>query len=597
MGVGDHFRSFALVRKAATYAVITAFVAMALLVGGSGHETEAVPSPASVPKIVKGGVKMVDAWNMPTADWQAWLSRPPGDDTHGRGDLFAVSVEFTEAVKVHSEATFRVDVGGYQRDLVYGARTGNVIFFATTVPSFWRDFDGIRIGDGTETLGHNRAGLIKHRETAVHADLSHAAVGRLSNHKVNGRISRPNVTKIELEGPSCHDNYLRDEKIVVKVSFDQAVRVQGTPQAVLKIRGGDGQRRVRADYVRGNGSSAIYLEYQVQGGDAEPVGVLVNQNAMLVQRDRGNLPLNRAKVVGQQGGLMADLRTDGVRRRETSPVDGSRLVGLYCETAMHGLSAGVKWKWNQRAGVSDRFTIKFSVDVDPGVGAGNNRTVLQAGRFKLGDWPFVIGISNGESEPGSGDPKAKVVFCATLDPIARHLGTTPEGGWQVVPRTQGRPKVVVMPYEWTTGTYKLTVDQGVSSGREGLEFDCKITKYNTDGTAGETVDFGGFNYHGLPTSSMKLGEDPMLTKLSYMGSDAVRPIDIPVMQITAERPKFARVRRPSYGLVDYRTDGGVDNGLVTADLAAETVTLKVGGETTHEGVNQTGTKLIFDARR
>ena len=185
-------------------------------------EAQAALHRDGVPRIVPGGVRMVDAWNMPEAGWQAWLSRPPGDDTYGSGDLIAVSVQFNEKVTVNPNTAFKFSSGFFdtERQLVYVAQDGSKVFFAT----------GVNAGTG------------------------HPALGTLPDHKLNGFIRRPDVRSVRLLGLACDDACLRGEKIAVQVGFDQAVRVHGAPQAAIKIQQAEGTQRRRATHARGDGT-------------------------------------------------------------------------------------------------------------------------------------------------------------------------------------------------------------------------------------------------------------------------------------------------------------------------------------------------------
>ncbi len=228
-------------RKIKTYLFVLAFAIASICIVADTPIASAAPQPQTTPRIVEDGVQFVDAWNMPAAGLQAWLSRPPGDDTYGRGDMIAISVTFSEPVDVHPDATFHIGLGYYVRNLVSVSTMDNTAYFATTIGNNWYDTDGVQIGDQTETLGHNQADFFQHAETGVNADLTHSALGRFSNHKVDGTVSQPDVVRTEIIGPACDNSYLRDETVTVKVTFDQKVNVSGTPQVVLKLRGDNGQ--------------------------------------------------------------------------------------------------------------------------------------------------------------------------------------------------------------------------------------------------------------------------------------------------------------------------------------------------------------------
>ena len=594
----------------AIYAVLIAIIAGVGLVTALSMPTDAgaAPQQSSPPRIVENGVNMVDAWNMPTSDWQAWLARPPGDDTYGSNDLLAVSVEFTEKVKVDSNTVFWYQTGlpglWDDRKLVYVGQKDNVVYFATTVGN-WNAPDGIRIGDQSETFGDDQEGYIKSAATGVNADLTHPALGVLPQHKVNGDFSRPDVVKFELLAPSCDEKYLRDELVTVKVTFDQNVRVQGTPQAVLKIWGTDGMQRRRASYSGGEGSSAIYLQYKVVEADRNRGGIRVDQNSMLIRRSDGNRPLNRASVVGERGGLTADLRTKGIARSSSRAVDGSRELRLYCETPLPEVPALVSWAWNGKQDASTSYSATFTILTDPGLGSGLSNSNFTAGSLRLNGYRFLIGLNSNQRNPRTpnNDP-AKVAFCGSWDQETARSARATRTGWKVHPQNiAGHPIGLLLPYDWTTGTYTMTVKyMGDEDG--AAQFNCYITAHGTDPETQEATRerslIGTFEFRGEDDEAPRINPNSPITgsSISYGGTNPARPIDLPVMSVVMERPKFADMRRPRHGVVFYSPVHGIaDNGLVVFDSSNQTVTLTAGGSTSHKGINGTGFQHTFNARR
>ena len=586
----------------ALVSVISAFGIAAFF--SAGLDVHAAAQSTSVPRIIPDGVKVVDAWNMPEAGWQAWLSRPPGDDTYGAGDLFAVSVEFNQEVNVNSNTTFQFVTGwDYERQLVYAAQDGNKVFFATTVGA-WHDYDGIYIGDGSQTLGHNDAGFITSVASGAEADISHPELGTLPDHKMNGSVSRPNIVTFELVDPACEDYYLRDEKITIKVNFDQKVRVRGTPQAAIKIKQTEGKHYRRAAYDRGDGTDTIYLEYEVTEKDRDPRGVRIDNNAMLIKRDAGNVPLNKAKVVGARGGLMADLRANGFSRSQTSAVDGSRRVGLYCKTPLPEIPANVILGWNGAQPDSAAYTAEFTVLTDPGVAAISATTTFLSGRMEINGQRFIMGLNNGDFNPRA-QTVAKTAFCSTWDLSTARTATHGDKGWQVRPdNVPGSPVTIGVPYDWTTGTYTMKIERTTSEGTTGT-FECSITAHVTDSTTGETTKqkttigtFGFDSGQGGTTPAINPNFRGFGAGIAYSGHDPVKPVDMPVLSVRMERPKVEGMRRPRTATVAYSTRFGIaDNGLVTFDANNQRLTLTAGGSTSHEGVNDTGKRYTFNAKR
>ena len=66
------------------------------------------------------------------------------------------------------------------------------------------------------------------------------------------------------------DTYGWDETIEVTVTFDQAVRVTGTPRIQLRIGGGNQEHFRWADYVGGSGSAALRFTYVVDEKTGTP---------------------------------------------------------------------------------------------------------------------------------------------------------------------------------------------------------------------------------------------------------------------------------------------------------------------------------------
>ena len=115
-------------------------------------------------------------------------------DTYGEGETIEVSVTFSEAVTATTGTDFVLSVAGRKRaPLVRGSGTATLVF-GYTVLAADEDDNGIWIGDQDRTLVGNRNGdpqngTITRETTDVEADLTHAALGQQSGHKVDGSLS------------------------------------------------------------------------------------------------------------------------------------------------------------------------------------------------------------------------------------------------------------------------------------------------------------------------------------------------------------------------------------------------------------------------
>ena len=179
-----------------------------LITGFAANPVQAVKSQnTAAPYIVDDGVQMYEVNH---AEAGGWPIRVQGDDTYGKGELLAVSVEFSESISVDSETTFRIQMGTATRGLVPVSTLNETVIFATLVRSYDSDSGGIWIGDNTATLDHNEADAIQSTgDSPRNADLSHPSLGTQSNHKVVGNAIRPKIRSVRIastpEFGNCDD--------------------------------------------------------------------------------------------------------------------------------------------------------------------------------------------------------------------------------------------------------------------------------------------------------------------------------------------------------------------------------------------------------
>ena len=151
----------------------------------------------SVDDTVDVRLRRATAIDAPTIDDVAVTSTPAAaTDTYGAGETIEVTVTFSEAVTATTGTDFVLSVGGAKRaPLLRGSGTATLVF-GYTVQATDSDDDGIWIGDQDRTLVGNRNGdpqngTITSETTDVEADLTHAALGQQSGHKVDGSLSEP----------------------------------------------------------------------------------------------------------------------------------------------------------------------------------------------------------------------------------------------------------------------------------------------------------------------------------------------------------------------------------------------------------------------
>ena len=101
---------------------------------------------------------------------------------------------------------------------------------------------------------------------------------------VDETMAPPGVSSVDVTSTptATADTYGWNETIEVTVTFDQAVRVTGTPRILLRIGGGQPQHRMWADYAGGTGTTALRFTYVVQAGDMDDDGIYIEANELVL---------------------------------------------------------------------------------------------------------------------------------------------------------------------------------------------------------------------------------------------------------------------------------------------------------------------------
>ena len=117
-------------------------------------------------------------------------------NTYGAGEVIEIEVEFSTAVNATTGTDFVLSVRGRKRaPLLWGSGTDTLVF-GYTVQAADSDSTGIWIGDQDRTLVGNRGGdaqtgAIASVATGRAADLTHAQLGELPGHRVDGSRTPP----------------------------------------------------------------------------------------------------------------------------------------------------------------------------------------------------------------------------------------------------------------------------------------------------------------------------------------------------------------------------------------------------------------------
>ena len=176
----------------------------------------------------------------PTVESVAVKSAPQqSSDTYGWGETIVFTLTFSEKVRVTGlpQPKLAFDLGGSTREARYEGMSDTdvdsdprprprpegvkVHFYYTVQPGDW-DSDGIQVGELASAIDlggariQSAADLVDadgHKVDGVDANLAHAALGQLRDHKVDARTARPpagsGVTIIDTDGAPLAGNPIR----------------------------------------------------------------------------------------------------------------------------------------------------------------------------------------------------------------------------------------------------------------------------------------------------------------------------------------------------------------------------------------------------
>ena len=274
-------------------------------------------------------------------------SAPQSGDTYRSYETIVFTVTFSEPVRV-TPGRLRLKVGldnpggasGSTVEAVFSglsqsqrptadtpqARLARHMHFEYKVQLFDRDEDGVRIGANALRLASG-ARIQGGGEGGGNADLDHAAVGTLSDHKVDGRADVPMIRRIEVvstprlssKGTTNRDTYGEGETIRIEVRFDQPVVVEGEPTFALEV-GNPCLAVCEADYASGSGTDTLVFAYLVLEVDIDRNGIAIRGNPIEVVY--GDSIRNAADQD-------AHLSSKGKGTQRGHKVDGSRSAGSH----------------------------------------------------------------------------------------------------------------------------------------------------------------------------------------------------------------------------------------------------------------------------
>ena len=276
----------------------------------------------------------------PTVTSVVVASAPQSGDTYGLYETILFTVTFSEPVELKPQGRLRLKVGlddpggasGSTVEAVFSritrsqyptadtpqTRRARHMHFEYKVQLFDRDEDGVRIGANALRLG---SGARIRSEGGRDVELDHAAVGPLSDHKVDGTADVPMIERIKVASTprlwsrgAEPDTYGEGETIRIGVRFDQPVHVEGEP--VMELEVGDPCLAVcEARYESGDGTDTLVFAYLVLDGDIDRNGIAIPANPIEVvygdsiRNDAGE----EAHLSYRREGTQSGHKTDGSR--------------------------------------------------------------------------------------------------------------------------------------------------------------------------------------------------------------------------------------------------------------------------------------------
>ena len=358
-------------------------------------------------------------------------------------------LNFSTSVSADGETTFRIQLDSGNRDLVPVSHRDNTVLFGALIRPQDRDTNGIWIGDNTATLDHNEANAIRSTgDSPRNADLTHASLGTLSNHKVKGSATRPRLRNVRISStPQYASAYVRGETVEVKARFDRPVRVDGDVSLALNVEVLQETTSRFADYVDGSGTSTLVFEHVVTLLENDSNGMVIPANALAEDGDLALGASGGGSIVGKQGGLIADLVSGKQRPLADHKVD-ARFA------AVPEIMAGVLWDWEADTPPSDTLEMDFNINEDLGHFSETNALVLAMGWGYIEGVLFGFGIRTDLDKPGTDGSQGKGVVFNRWDTTDTSTYARPtENGWVETGAFDGPFISVRRTYDWGEGNY------------------------------------------------------------------------------------------------------------------------------------------------
>ena len=542
-----------------------------LIIGFAANPVQAVKSQStSAPYIVENGVQM---YEVNPAEASGWNIRAQGDDTYGNGELIAVSVEFSESIRVDNETTFRIQIGSATRGLVPGSTRDDTVIFVTLVRSYDSDTDGVWIGDNTATLDHNEADAIQSTgDSPINANLSHSSLGTQSNHKVKGNATRPKIRTVRIAStPEFGDTYIRNEPIQIEAQFDRPVVINGHVSARLTSEAFQQTVSRVANYDRGSGTSKLVFEY-TPFLDIDSDGIAIPGNSLAKD---GHLTMGAeggGSIAGNSGGLLADLASSGRDEDPNHKVD-ARLAGV------PEVMAAAQWDWEEDTPSSSSIEMDFNILSDPGHFSEDHALVLVLGWGHISGQRFAFGLHTDVDQPGTDGTQGKgIIFnrWGTADTSAN--SRTTGDGWTETGNFGGPFISLRRTFDWSTGNYSVRMAKDGDDDADGRWFGMWITDKSTG--VGTKMGSVKFPLSGGNQPLIQARSDVFGSLIAITGESSINPSTIPVVEVAIGLPDDSEGDPPNEATVNYSLLGrGMTNANVRYEADTGKIIMRAGGST------------------
>ena len=190
------------------------------------------------------------------------IESPTADGSYKAGDIVTLQIVFDDVVAVTAIPHLKLETGTIDRNALYNSGSGTTtltFLYTVTAGDTSADLDYVAINSLTV------AGAAIDDAAGNNANLTLPAPGAAGSLAQSKTIAidtaAPHVTAVSSSAADAA--YIAGEVIDIRVSFDDAVVVTGTPRIQLET----GSTDQYAQYASGSGSAVLIFNYTVQNGD------------------------------------------------------------------------------------------------------------------------------------------------------------------------------------------------------------------------------------------------------------------------------------------------------------------------------------------